>query len=166
MNRAAVATGQVRPCLTFSDRAEEAVDFYVSVFPNSRVVSVVRSEIDGPIPKGKLVNATFELGGREFTAFDGGPSFSFSEGISLMVSCETQEEIDHLWSTLSEGGEPGPCGWLKDRFGVSWQIVPASLGEMFSNSKDGDTQALMDALLKMGKLDKAELERAYRGGRG
>jgi predicted 3-demethylubiquinone-9 3-methyltransferase (glyoxalase superfamily) len=165
MNRAAIATSQVRPCLTFADRAEEAINFYVSVFPNSRVVSVVRSEGDGPIPKGKLLNATFELDGREFFAFDGGPSFTFAEGISLMATCETQEEIDRLWSTLSEGGEPGPCGWLKDRFGVSWQVVPASLGQMFSNPQGGDTHALMEAVLKMGKLDVAELERAYRGGR-
>ena len=165
MTKAAVATGQVRPCLTFSDHAEEAVNFYVSVFPNSRLISIVRSEGDGPIPQGQLLNATFELDGREFTAFDGGPSFNFSEGISLMVTCESQEEIDRLWSTLSEGGEPGPCGWLKDRFGVSWQVVPSSLGQMLANPRGGDAHALMEAVLKMGKLDVAELERAYHSGR-
>ena len=163
MTKAAIATGLVRPCLTFQDRAEEAVEFYVSLFPNSRVVSAVRSEGDGPIAKGKLLNATFELDGREFTAFDGGPSFTFTEGISLVATCRTQDEIDRLWANLSEGGEPGPCGWLKDRFGVSWQIVPAALGEMMSNPKGGDSAAVMDALLKMGKLDIATLERAYSG---
>ena len=163
MTKAAIATGLVRPCLTFQDRAEEAVEFYVSLFPNSRVVSAVRSESDGPIAKGKLLNATFELDGREFTAFDGGPTFTFTEGISLVATCQTQDEIDRLWANLSEGGEPGPCGWLKDRFGVSWQIVPAALGEMMSNPKGGDSAAVMDALLKMGKLDIATLERAYSG---
>ena len=161
MTKAAIATGQVRPCLTFQDRAEEAVNFYVSVFPNSRLVSLVRSEIDGPIPKGKLLNATFELDGREFTAFDGGPSFRFTEGISLVATCQTQEELDEVWSRLSEGGEEGPCGWLKDRFGVSWQVVPAALGQMMSDPKGGDTAKLMEALLKMGKLDIAALARAY-----
>jgi len=161
MTKAAIATGQVRPCLTFQDRAEEAVNFYVSVFPNSRLVSLVRSEIDGPIPKGKLLNATFELDGREFTAFDGGPSFRFTEGISLVATCQTQEELDEVWSRLSEGGEEGPCGWLKDRFGVSWQVVPAALGEMMADPKGGDTAKLMEALLKMGKLDIAALARAY-----
>ena len=163
MTKSAVATSRVVPCLTFPERAEEAVNFYVSVFPNSRVVSVVRSEGHAPIPSGALLHATFELDGREFTAFDGGPTFSFSEGMSLVATCQTQEEIDRLWSKLSEGGEPGPCGWLKDRFGVSWQIVPAALGEMMSNPKGGDTNAMMEALLKMGKLDLAELERAYNG---
>src|SRR2546422_3948473 len=96
----------IRPCLTFSDRAEEAVNFYVSVFPNSRVLSIMRSDGNGPIPEGKLLNATFELDGREYLAFDGGATFSFSEGISLMVTCETQTEIDHYWERLTEGGEP------------------------------------------------------------
>jgi predicted 3-demethylubiquinone-9 3-methyltransferase (glyoxalase superfamily) len=166
MSRSAVATGQVVPCLTFPERAEEAVNFYVSVFPNSRVTSLVRSVEEAPIPEGSLLHASFELDGRAFTAFDGGPTFNFSEGMSLVATCQTQEEIDRLWSKLSEGGEPGPCGWLKDRFGVSWQIVPSSLGEMLGNPRGGDTKAMMEALLKMGKLDSAALERAYRGERG
>ena len=109
----------IRPCLTFNDSAEEAVKFYVSVFKDSRIVSMLKSDGGGPIPEGRLVNATFELAGREYMAFDGGQSFSFSEGISLLVDCDTQQEIDDYWARLSEGGEPGPCGWLKDRFGVS-----------------------------------------------
>jgi predicted 3-demethylubiquinone-9 3-methyltransferase (glyoxalase superfamily) len=155
----------VRPCLTFVDRAEEAVKFYVSVFPNSRITNITRVEQDGgPIPRGKLLNATFELDGREFLAFDGGPSFSFTEGISLMVNCKTQEEVDRYWSTLTEeGGEEGPCGWLKDRFGISWQVVPEQLGQMLSDPASGNSEAAMQAMLKMKKLDIAALQRAYRG---
>ena len=155
----------VRPCLTFVDRAEEAVKFYVSVFPNSRITNITRVEQDGgPIPRGKLLNATFELDGRELLAFDGGPSFSFTEGISLMVNCKTQEEVDRYWSTLTEeGGEEGPCGWLKDRFGISWQVVPEQLGQMLSDPASGNTEAAMQAMLKMRKLDIAALQRAYRG---
>ncbi len=154
----------IRPCLTFNDRAEEAVNLYVSVFPNSKIVSIQRSETDGPVAKGKLLNASFELDGREFLAFDGGPSFTFSIGISLMVTCQTQQEIDRYWTRLTEGGgEEGPCGWLTDRFGVSWQIVPVQLGQMLSDSKSGNSEAAMHAMLKMKKLDIAELQRAYRG---
>jgi predicted 3-demethylubiquinone-9 3-methyltransferase (glyoxalase superfamily) len=161
MAKAAIATGQVRPCLTFQDRAEEAVNFYVSVFPNSRVVNIVRSDGSGPIPEGKLLHATFELDGREFTAFDGGPSFTFTEGISLVATCQTQDELDEIWSRLSDGGEEGPCGWLKDRFGVSWQVVPAVLGEMLANRQGGNSAKVMEEVLKMGKLDIATLELAY-----
>ncbi len=154
----------IRPCLVFVDRAEEAVKFYVSVFPNSKIVSMQRSENDGPIAKGKLLNATFELDGREYLAFDGGPSFAFSEGISLMVTCKTQEEVDGYWARLTEaGGEEGPCGWLKDRFGVSWQIVPEVLGEMLGDSRSGNSEAAVQAMLKMKKLDIAALQKAYRG---
>ena len=158
-------SNSVRPCLTFVDRAEEAVKFYVSVFPNSKITNITRVETDGgPIPKGKLMNATFELDGREFFAFDGGPSFSFNEGISMMVNCKTQEEVDGYWTRLTEnGGEEGPCGWLKDRFGVSWQIVPESLGRMLSDPKSGNAEACMNAMLKMKKLDIATLEKAYKG---
>lgn len=155
----------IRPCLVFSNRAEEAVNFYVSLFKNSRVLGMVRSDGKGPIPEGKLVSATFELDGREFRAFDGGPSFTFSEGISLDVTCDTQEELDQVWERLiADGGEEGPCGWLKDRFGVSWQIIPAALGEMMSDPKHGNPAKVMDALLKMRKLDIAALEQAYRSG--
>ena len=156
----------IRPCIVYVDRAEEAINFYVSLFPNSRVVSIQRSESDGPIPKGKVLGATFELDGREYTAFDGGPTFTFTEGFSLMVTCKTQEDIDRYWNKLIEnGGEEGPCGWLKDRFGLSWQIIPEQLGQMLSDSQSGDSGAAMQAMLQMKKLDIAELQRAYRGSR-
>ena len=159
---AKISVRTIVPCLTFVDRTEEAVSFYVSVFNNSRVLSMVRSTVDGPIPKGKILNASFELGGQKYTAFDGGSHFQFSEAISLVATCETQEEIDATWSRLAEGGEEGPCGWVKDRFGVSWQIVPVQLQQMFSQPDKGNVQALLDAVLKMGKLDLATLEKAYR----
>jgi len=150
----------ITTCLAFKDRAEEAVKFYISLFPKSKILSLSRSK-GGPIPKGKLVGASFVLFGREFTAFDGGPAFSFSIGMSFMVLCRTQGEIDRLWEKLSAGGEKGPCGWLTDRFGVSWQIVPVALGKMLNDSKHGNSEAAMAAMLKMGKLDIAALESAY-----
>jgi predicted 3-demethylubiquinone-9 3-methyltransferase (glyoxalase superfamily) len=150
--------------LTFSDRAEEAVNFYVSLFRNSKVLSLLRSDGKGPIPAGTLLHATFQLDGREFTAFDGGPSFSFTDGFSLVVTCETQQEIDEMWARLSEGGEEGPCGWLKDRFGVSWQVVPAALGQMLGDPTSGNSAKAMEAMLKMRKLDIATLRRAYGSG--
>ena len=153
----------IRPCIVFVDRAEEAINFYVSLFPNSKVLSITRSDADGPVAKGKVLGATFELDGREYLAFDGGPTFNFSEGISLMVTCKTQEEVDRYWSRLTEnGGEEGPCGWLKDRFGLSWQIVPEALTQMLSDSKSGNSHAAMQAMLKMKKLDISGLQRAYR----
>jgi predicted 3-demethylubiquinone-9 3-methyltransferase (glyoxalase superfamily) len=156
----------ITPCIVYKDRAEEAINLYVSLFPNSRVVSIQRSETDAPIPKGKVLGATFVLDGREYTTFDGGPSFTFTEGFSLMVQCKTQQEIDNYWTQLTaNGGEEGPCGWLKDRFGLSWQIIPEVLGKMLSDSKSGNSQAAMQAMLQMKKLDIAELERAYFGTR-
>jgi predicted 3-demethylubiquinone-9 3-methyltransferase (glyoxalase superfamily) len=154
----------VRPSLTFKERGEEAVNFYVSLFPNSKVLSLMRAEGIGAVPDGSLLHASFQLDGQEYTAFDGGPSFAFTEAFSLVATCETQEEIDETWSRLSEGGEEGPCGWLKDRFGVSWQVIPAALGEMMSDPKSGNPAKMMEALLKMRKLDIATLERAYRSG--
>jgi predicted 3-demethylubiquinone-9 3-methyltransferase (glyoxalase superfamily) len=151
-----------RPCLVFSDRGEEAINLYVSVVPNSRILSMQRSDGKGPIPEGKLMNATFELDGHEYTAFDGGPHFSFSEAFSLMVTCDTQQEIDELWTRLMEGGgEESMCGWLKDRFGVSWQVIPASLGRMLTDSASGNVAKATEAMLQMRKLDVAALERAY-----
>ena len=163
MTTTAVST-QVRPCIVFNDRCEEAINLYVSLFPNSKVLNLVRSETDAPIAKGKVLNAVFQLDGREYTSFDGGPTFAFAEGFSLMVSCETQAEIDRYWTALTaDGGEEGPCGWLKDRFGLSWQIIPSVLGQMLTDSKSGDSGAAMQAMLKMKKLDIAQLQRAYRG---
>jgi predicted 3-demethylubiquinone-9 3-methyltransferase (glyoxalase superfamily) len=119
---------------------------------------------NGPVPKGKVIGATFVLDGREYNAFDGGETFNFSEGFSLMVSCKTQQDIDHYWGELTKnGGEEGPCGWCKDRFGLSWQIIPEVLGQMLSDSGSGNSQAAFQAMLKMKKLSIAELEKAYRG---
>lgn len=155
----------IKPCIVYKDQAEEAINLYVSIFPNSKVLSIERYEKEGgPIEKGKVLGATFQLDGREYVAFDGGPSFNFSEGISLMVDCKTQEEVDRYWTALTaNGGEEGPCGWLKDRFGVSWQIVPVQLAQMLSDPKSGNSQAAFQAMMKMKKLDIAELERAYKG---
>ena len=160
---AKISVQSVVPCLVFVDRAEEAVSFYVSVFNNSRVLSIVRSTEDGPIPKGKVLHASFELGGQRYIAFDGGSHFKFTEAFSLVATCETQAEIDAAWSKLTEGGgTPGPCGWLTDKFGVSWQIWPAQLGPMLADPQGGNLKAVLDAVLKMGKLDLATLEKAYR----
>src|SRR3989442_15285487 len=140
---------RITTCLAFKDRAEEAVRFYVSVFPNSKIVSLTRSEGDGPIPKGKLMGAEFRLLGRGVTAFGGGPAFSFSVGMSLMVTCRTQAEIDRLWETLSRGGEKGPGGWLTAKFGVSWQGGPPALGRNHFDPRhrqsDGGTPAVLAA---------------------
>ena len=155
---------RVRPCLTFKERGEEAVNFYVSIFPKSRVVSLLRAAAGGPLPEGSLLHAAFELDGQEYTAFDGGASFAFTEAFSFVATCETQDELDEIWARLTDGGEEGPCGWLKDRFGVSWQVVPDSLGRMMSDPQSGNPAKMMEALLKMRKLDVATLEKAYRGG--
>ncbi len=154
----------IRPCLTYDGQAEEAINLYVSVFKNSKVVSMIRSDGNGPIPEGKVMHATFELDGREYTAFDGGPTFTFSEGFSMVATCDTQQEIDEIWAQLTERGEAGRCGWLKDPFGVSWQIIPAALGEMMTNPNSGNPEKVMAALLEMGKLDIATLRRAYGSG--
>ena len=158
---------QVRTCLTFKDRAEEAVKLYTSIFPKSKIKEIARVEADaGPLKKGQLLAAIFELDGREYRAFDGGETFSFSEGISMDVTCKTQDEVDRYWNALTaNGGEEGPCGWLKDPFGVSWQIVPEQLGQMLGDTTSGNSEAALQAMLKMKKLDIAELERAYKGTR-
>lgn len=157
-------TTAIKPCIVFNDRCEEALNLYVSLFPNSKILSLTRSESDGGmIPKGKVMNATFQLDGREYTAFDGGPTFTFSEGFSMMVLVETQAEVDSYWSKLTaNGGEEGPCGWLKDPFGLSWQIVPTALGQMLSDPTHGNSAAAVEAMLKMKKLDIATLQKAYR----
>jgi predicted 3-demethylubiquinone-9 3-methyltransferase (glyoxalase superfamily) len=161
----------VRPRLTFKNQAEEAVNFYVSVFPNSRVVSMLRSdakldsvlEDKGGMPEGSVLHASFVLDGQEYTAFDGGEHFAFSDAFSLVATCETQQELDAIWNQLADGGEEGPCGWLTDKFGVSWQVVPSSLGRMMGDSEHGDPGKVVEAFLRMKKLDIATLERAYRG---
>jgi predicted 3-demethylubiquinone-9 3-methyltransferase (glyoxalase superfamily) len=155
----------IRPCIVYEDRCEEALNFYVSLFPNSRIKSIQKAEADGgPIPKGKVLSAEWILDGCEYTSFDGGPTFTFTEGFSLMVTCKTQAEIDLYWSELTRnGGEEGPCGWCTDRFGLSWQIIPDVLGQLLSDSKSGNNQAAMQVMLSSKKLDIAELEKAYRG---
>ena len=147
--------------LTFDGRAQEAVDLYTSVFPNSRVTSKRYYGAAGLGLDGSLMTASFELDGQEFSALNGGPSFEFSQGISLFVDCETQEEVDHYWEKLSEGGEQGPCGWLTDRFGVSWQIVPRVLREYLSDEDPEKANRVMNAMLQMSKIEIDGLTRAY-----
>jgi predicted 3-demethylubiquinone-9 3-methyltransferase (glyoxalase superfamily) len=150
--------------LTYDGTAGEAVELYTSVFPNSRVTSERRYGPAGPGPEGSLMTATFELDGQEFTALNGGSSFSFTTGISLFVECETQEEVDRYWEALSESGEKGPCGWLTDRFGVSWQIVPRILMELLSDPDRDKANRVMAAMLQMGKIEIAELQKAAHAG--
>ncbi len=147
--------------LTYNDQAEQAANLYISVFPNSKIVSVTRYGASGPGPKGSVMSVTFQLAGQEFFALNGGASFKFAEGISLFVNCETQAEIDDLWEKLSRGGKPGPCGWLTDKFGVSWQIVPSVLGKYLSDKDAGKSTRVMQAMLQMTKLDISKLKRAY-----
>lgn len=147
--------------LTFNDQAEEAMNFYTSLFKDSRIVSAMRYGEGGPGPKGAVMSAAFQLAGQQFIALNGGPYFSFAQGISLFVSCETQEEIDELYEKLSEGGEKQPCGWLKDKFGVSWQIVPPVLGEMLQDKDVGKARRAMEAMLKVHKIDIKTLKQAF-----
>jgi predicted 3-demethylubiquinone-9 3-methyltransferase (glyoxalase superfamily) len=149
--------------LTFDGRAEDAIDFYTSVFDGARILSTTRYDSGRPGPEGELMSATFELAGQEFMALNGGPSFSFSQGISLFVDCEDQDEIDHLWEMLTNGGEPGPCGWLTDRFGVSWQIIPRVLGELLADDDREKAGRVMQAMLKMSRIEIEGLRRAYEG---
>ncbi|HYT52650.1 MAG TPA: VOC family protein [Gaiellaceae bacterium] len=147
--------------LTFNDQAEEAVNFYTSIFENSKILSTNRYGEAGPGEKGSFMSATFELAGQEFIALNGGQSFTFAQGISLFVDCEGQEEVDELWEKLSEGGEKGPCGWLTDRYGVSWQIIPRALGEMLSDPDPEKSKRVMNAMLQMSKIDIQGLKQAY-----
>jgi predicted 3-demethylubiquinone-9 3-methyltransferase (glyoxalase superfamily) len=156
---------KITPCLWFDDKAEEAVNFYASVFNKSKIKDVTRygeagAKVAGR-PKGTVMTVTFELEGQEFMALNGGPVFKFSPAISLMVHCETQKELDELWEKLSSGGEKGQCGWLTDKYGVSWQIVPAVLGEMLQDKNAERSERVMGALLQMNKLDIETLKRAY-----
>ena len=151
----------ITPFLTFNDQAEEAVNYYVSIFKNSKVVSVTRYGEGAPGPKGSAMSVSFLLDGREYFALNGGPHFTFTDGFSLFVSCETQEEVDELWEKLSAGGEKGQCGWLKDKFGLSWQIIPTALSQMLGDKDPRKAQNVMQAMLKMTKIDIAALRRAY-----
>lgn len=147
--------------LTFNDQVEEAVNLYVSTFKNSEIVGMSRYGEGAPVPAGTVMSAQFRLDGQEFMALNGGPHFTFAEGISLFVNCETQEEVDDLWEKLSEGGEKGACGWLKDKFGVSWQIIPAALGQLLQDEDPQKSQNVMQAMLQMTKIDVAALRQAY-----
>ena len=147
--------------LWFDGRVEEALEFYTSIFGNSRIKTILRYGDAGPGPKGEIVTADFELEGQEFTIINGGPGFPHSPAMSLLVNCEDQAEVDELWEKLSDGGDKGQCGWLTDRFGVSWQVVPIALIGMLQDGDEAKTQRVMEAMLAMTKLDIAALERAY-----
>ena len=151
---------EITPCLWFDTEGEEAAKFYTSIFPNSRITDIARYGSAGPRPEGTVMTVSFELAGQKFVALNGGPQFTFSEAISFQVSCESQEEVDRYWSTLSEGGEQGPCGWLKDKFGLSWQIVPKRLPELLGDEDREKSQRVMAAMLNMKKIEIDELERA------
>ncbi len=151
------------PCLWFDGRAEEAANFYVSLLPDSRVDAVHRSPADYPAgAAGDVLTVQFTLAGRAFLGLNGGPEFRFTEAVSLQIACDDQAEVDRLWATLGEdGGQPGPCGWIKDRFGLSWQIVPRILPRMLGSEDRAAAARAMQAMMKMGKLDIAALQRAY-----
>jgi|SRR5690348_4398594 len=164
-----VTTQRITPCLWFDDQAEEAARFYTSIFKNSRITAITRfGEAGFEIhhrPAGSVMVVAFELDGQSFTALNGGPVFTFNEAISLQVNCATQDEIDYYWTKLSAGGDPKAqqCGWLKDRYGVSWQIVPNFMNELYKHGNDAGSQRAMQAMLQMKKLDIAALRRAYDG---
>ncbi len=154
---------RIAPCLWFDDQAEDAATFYVSLFENSRIDRLTHYCEGGMGTPGSVMLVEFTLAGVGFQALNGGPVFRFSEAVSLSVDCESQEEVDRLWSVLSEGGEPGPCGWLKDRFGLSWQIVPRALIEMMRHSDAERVRRLVSAMMTMSKLNVAALELAFAG---
>ncbi len=151
---------KISPWLWFDTEGKQAAEFYTSVFPNSRILEVTRYGEAGPREAGMVMTVTFELDGYEFTALNGGPDFTFSEAISFQVLCEDQDEVDRYWHTLSEGGEEGPCGWLKDRFGLSWQIIPRRLPELLADPDQERAQRVMRVMLEMKKIEITELERA------
>jgi predicted 3-demethylubiquinone-9 3-methyltransferase (glyoxalase superfamily) len=152
---------RITPFLWFDDQAEEAMNFYVSIFKNSKVGRVTRYGEAGPGPKGSVMSATFQLEGQEFMALNGGPHFSFTPAISFFVNCETQEEVDELWKKLSAGGKTERCGWLKDKYGLSWQIIPSALGRLMGDNNAAKAQSVMKAMLEMDKIDIARLQQAY-----
>jgi predicted 3-demethylubiquinone-9 3-methyltransferase (glyoxalase superfamily) len=152
---------KIIPSLWFDTEAEEAAKFYTSIFRNSRVTNVARYGSAGPRPEGMVMTVDFQLDGQDFNAINGGPDFKFTESTSLLVNCQAQAEVDDLWNKLGDGGEPGPCGWLKDKFGLSWQIVPVALGEMLSDPDPVKSQRVMAAMLQMSKIDLAGLRKAY-----
>lgn len=154
---------KITPCLWFDTEAEPAAEFYCSVFPNSKILSVSRYGEDGPREAGLALTVEFELDGVRFTALNGGPQFTFDEAVSFQIDCAGQAEVDRYWEQLTDGGEEGRCGWCKDRFGLSWQVVPAGIGELFSNPDREAARRAMDAMMQMGKLDIGAMRAAAEG---
>ena len=154
---------KITPFLWFDNQAEEAMNFYTSIFKNSKVGKISRYGEAGPGPAGSVLTASFELEGLEFTALNGGPHFKFTEAISLYVNCESQEEVDYYWNKLLEGGQPSQCGWLKDKYGLSWQIIPSALPRLLSDPDREKANRVMQAMLQMVKIDVAKLEQAAKG---
>lgn len=154
---------KISPFLWFNDNAEQAIQHYLSIFRHAKIISSTRYGDAGPGPKGALMTATFQLEGVEFTALNGGPHFKFTEAISLLVRCESQNEVDYLWEQLGAGGQPGQCGWLKDKFGLSWQIVPVVLMELLQDRDPEKVARVMQAMLKMHKIDIKQLQQAHTG---
>ena len=154
---------KITPFLWFDGKAEEAMNFYVSIIPNSKVISVNRVGDAGPGPKGSVLTAEFVLNGVEFVALNGGPQFKFTEAVSFVINCETQEEVDRYWEKLSEGGRTDQCGWLKDKYGLSWQITPIQLTQMLKDKDQKKADRVMKAMMKMAKLDIKALKQAYEG---
>ena len=154
---------KITPCLWFNNNAEEAVKFYTSVFKNSKKGTVTYYGENAPMPKGTVLTVTFQIEGQEFLALNGGPHFKFTEAVSFVVNCKTQKEIDYYWEALSEGGAKVECGWLKDKFGLSWQVAPTIISKMMANKNPGKSSKVMQAILKMKKLDIKTLKEAYAG---
>jgi predicted 3-demethylubiquinone-9 3-methyltransferase (glyoxalase superfamily) len=156
------ARQKITPCLWFDGNAEEAMNLYFSVFKDSKIISITRWGKEGPGPEGSVLVAKFQLAGQDFIALNGGPQYKFTEAISLTVDCATQQEVDEYWEKLTaDGGEPGPCGWLKDKFGLSWQIVPSVLVEMLQDKDPDKSARVMGAMMQMKKIDIQKLEQAY-----
>lgn len=155
---------KIAPCLWFDHQAEEAARYYVGIFPDSEITDIARYTDLGPGPEGSVLTVAYRLAGQDFLALNGGPMFTFSHAISFIVYCDTQEELDHYWEHLSAGGEIEQCGWLRDRFGVSWQVVPSRISVWMSDPDAARVRRVMGAVLKMVKLDIAALEAAYQGG--
>ncbi|MBP6828589.1 MAG: VOC family protein [Saprospiraceae bacterium] len=154
---------KITPFLWFDGNAEEAVNLYTSIFKNSKIEAITRYGAGGPGPEGTVMTATFLLDGQKFMALNGGPHYTFSPAISFVINCQTQEEVDWFWGKLTEGGEAMQCGWLKDRFGISWQVVPTVLGELMTDKDAQKSQRVLEAMLQMIKIDIATLKRAYEG---
>lgn len=154
---------KITPYLWFEDQAEEAARFYTSIFKNSKIDEISRYGEGGPAPAGSVMLVSFELDGQQFIALNGGPQFQFTEAISFVINCESQEEVDYMWARLTEGGEESMCGWLKDRYGVSWQVVPTALPELLNAPDPEAQQRVMEVFLKMKKIDLPTLRLAYKG---